>query len=101
MDELVALHNLLLNLRKTLETFQAIDLQDSVVNQIRLHQFNKGQYPPSQTSPDSLPSLEERDFFLVKPLLEAIDTTLDRLNMEIGQWWHENFPDDDPNPTDK
>lgn len=97
MDELVALHNLLQNLKKTLETFQAIDLQDSVVNQIRLHQFNKGQYTPSQISPDSLPRLEERDYFLVNPLLQAIDATLGRLNEEMGQWWRENFPDDDPN----
>lgn len=100
MDELVALHNLLQNLRKTLETFQAIDLQDSVLNQIRLHQFNKGQYSPSQISPDSLPRLEEKDYFLVDPLLQAINATLERLNGEIGQWWHENFPDNDPNPID-
>ena len=99
MDELVALHSLLLSLRKTLLTFQSIDFQDSVLNQIRLHQFNKGQFSSSQLSPDSLPRLEERDYFLINPLLQAVDATLERLNGEMGQWWHDNFSDDQQNPA--
>lgn len=97
MNELLNLHEQLLDLRKALEVFQAFALQDSVLNQIRLHQFNEGQYSPSQINLDALPHLEERDWFLIKPLLQALDATLDRLDEESGQWWHDNFPDDYPN----